>query len=143
MKTHGTWLVLLACGALLATAAGPLLADDSIVVTAAHPIRIGALALEPGSYVLRSDSSMGTRNVLSVTSADGRTFFGFVLANYDCAPYLRSTTDKVVYDEKDGQTVRMWIVGWREVGYFFTPAPVPPALAARARAKTGALVAAR
>ena len=130
-------------GALLVSAAPAARADDVAVVTASQQIRVGSLVLGPGAYLLRSDSSMGTRNVILVSSLDEKTFHGLVLANHDCSPSLVGPEDRLVFDEADGRTLRTWIVGWRGVGYFLSPAPVSPALAARARVRVERPVAAR
>lgn len=134
MRSAVTCLAVLGCGALLAVAAPAAITDDAVVITAYQGIRIGALALEPGSYLLRAPSGIPTRNVVVVTSPDGMKFYGFVLATHESGHHMISTTDKVVVSEKDSRTVQAWVVAWKDTGYTFSSAPVPPALAARARA---------
>jgi hypothetical protein len=142
MRTFWRCLAAAAFG-LLVLAAAPALADDQVLVTADQPIRIGSLLLGPGDYALRSDSSRGTRNVLSVTSPDGKTFYGLVLANFDVAPEAKLPSDRLVFDEADGKTLRSWVVAWRGATYLFQPGPVPPALAAKVRRSPDAATAAR
>jgi hypothetical protein len=134
MRSAVNWLGVLGCGALLAFAAPAAPADDAVVVTAHQRIRIGSLALEPGSYLLRAPSGIPTRNVVVVTSPDGMKFYGFVLATHESGHHMTNTTDKVVVSEKDNRTVQAWVVAWKDTGYTFSSAPVPPALAASARA---------
>ena len=141
MRSPAKWLAVLACAAFLAIAGAPALADDVLVFRASHQIQIGSLVLEPGSYLIRSDSSMETRNVLTVWSANGKKFFGFVLALYPSSSRLKSPTDQLVFDGADGRTLREWIVASRGSGYIFSPVKVSPALATRGTA--GAFVAAQ
>ena len=132
MRSAVAFLAVLGCGTLLAVAAPAAIADDTVVIAAHQGIRIGALALEPGSYLLRAPSGIPTRNVVVVTSPDGMKFYGFVLATHESGRHMASATDRVVVSEKDSRTVRAWVVAWKDTGYTFSPAPVPPALAARA-----------
>ena len=135
MRSVVTRLAVLGFGALLAVATAPaILADDAVVITAHQGIRIGTLALDPGSYLLLSSSSIPTRNVVVVTSPDRKEVHGFVLAIHESGSHLASAADKVILGGKDGRTVRTWVVAWKDTGYTFSSAPLPPALAARARA---------
>ena len=142
MRFLGRWLASLACAALLAIVA-PALADDVVAVTADQPTRIGSLVLEPGSYLLHSDSSMGTRNVLMVTSLDEKKFVGYVFANFDCCRELKAPVDRLELDEAGVRTLRSWTVAWRGAAYYFSPSPVSPAMAARVPARAGTRVATR
>ena len=144
MKPVVTWLAVLGCGALLTVASAPaLLAQDSVVISASQGIRVGGLALEPGSYLLRAPWWIPTRNVVTVTSPDGKTFYGAVLVIHESGFHMDSPTDKVLVNEQDGRTLQSWVVAWKHTGYTFTSAPVPPALVARARAGYSVASAAR
>jgi len=135
MRSTVTRLAVLSCVALLALAVAPaVLADDAVVITAYQGIRIGGLSLEPGSYLLRAPWSVPTRNVVTVTSPDGEKFYGFVLVIHESGNHVSSPTTRVVVNEQDGRTLQSWVVAWKDTGYTFTSAPVPPALVARARA---------
>ena len=103
MRSRVTYLAVLACGALLALALAPAVqADDAVVITAHQGIRIGGLSLEPGSYLLRAPSSVPTRNVVTVTSPDGETFYGFVLVIHESGNHVSSPTTRVILNEQDG-----------------------------------------
>jgi hypothetical protein len=141
MRNPGKWLSLLAFGAFLAILAAPAVADDVLVFNASDQTRIGALVLEPGSYLIRSDSSMETRNVLTVWSADEKKFFGFVLANYTSSSKKDGPAHQLVFDGKDDRTIKAWTVAWRGTTYIFSSAPESTALARRGKA--GTVVAAR
>ncbi len=143
MRSQGKWLAIASFAALLAIAGASALADDVLIFNASHETRIGSLVLPPGSYLIRSDSSMETRNVLTVWSVDEKKFFGYVLATYASSSKGKSSTDQLVFDGADGRTIREWIVAAKGSGYAFSPAPVPTALAKKGRGKAGEVVAAR
>lgn len=123
-------LSVLGCGALLALASLPLLADDAVLISAPSAIRIGTVALEPGSYLLRAPSSIPTRNVVVVSSPDETKVYGYVLAIHESGWRMSSPVDRMVVD--DSGALRTWVVGWKDAAYSFTATPVPPALMSRA-----------
>ncbi len=140
MRVPVKWLSLVVFGALVAIPGVPALADDVVVFDAAQQVQIGSLLLEPGTYLIRSSSSMENRNVLTVWSRDEDKFFGYVLANY--SPWSERIPDhRVVYDEKGGRVIKAWKVAWKGTTYVFSSAPVSTALASRGKA--GSVVAAR
>jgi hypothetical protein len=140
MRVPMKWLSLVVFGALVAIPGAPALADDVFVFDAAQQVRIGPLVLEPGTYLIRSSSSMENRNVLTVWSRDEEKFFGYVLANYSTRSE-KLPEHRVVYDEKGGRTIKAWNVAWKGSTYIFSSAPVSTDLASRGKA--GSVVAAR
>ncbi|HQR45630.1 MAG TPA: hypothetical protein PLB02_04155 [Thermoanaerobaculia bacterium] len=140
MRNPGTWLSLLAFGALLAILGAPAVADDVLVFDVTTPVQIGSLVLEPGTYLIRSGFSRENRNVLTVWSRDEEKFFGYVLANYS-SWRERIPEDQLDFDGKDGRVIKAWTVAWKGHTYSFSSAPVSTALASRGKA--GSVVAAR
>lgn len=129
---------------LLAGAASKCLADDDVVgLSCQQPVHVGGLTLQPGTYLLQSLSTSPNHSVVVVTDLGKTRFYGVVLANIQFSWQMRSPVDRFVFDETDTQALRTWIVPWKEIGYTFTTAPVPPEIAALAKRRFETRVASR
>lgn len=143
MRRAGKWLVFLVCGVILAFAS-PVLADDDVIgLQANRQVRLGPLVLEPGFYVLRADASFANHSLIVVTNGPATEIYGVVMAKLECSWKMRSDEDLLVFDEKDGQMLKKWVVAEKAIGYWFSSTPVSPAVVARVRARMGVPVASR
>ncbi len=127
MRSLRSRLILIACGALLAAVGVPALADDVVVFDVSQQARIGSLVLDPGSYVIRSDTTQTTRSVVTVWNAAETSFIGFVLAT--CSPMEGPIPADVLVYGDDGRTITAWNVARKGTTYTFSaaPPPAPPA----------------